>query len=730
MPAFLPRVALLGLSLPLLLAGAAVPVAVAAQQPATVTLAVRVLTDTLPVPEALVRVGGLVRITDGRGVARLVLAPARHRVSVLKLGYAPESLLVELAPGRDTTVDVQLQPRAARLERTIVSSARTDRALADEPLRIEVVSGEEVVEKMQQRPGDLRGVLGELTGLHVQTSAPGLGPTYARIQGMRGRYTLFLTDGLPIWGAGSEGFEILQITPIDVAQVEAITGPASALYGPGALGGVIDLVSRRPPAVGEAREVLVSQTSREGSDAAVWEARRFGDRWGMSLLGGIHYQTRNDLDDDGWADLPQTRRGEIRPRLYWTGANGSTVYATASAMGDSREGGDEAQWPMSLRTRRADAGVVARIRTTPTEVVTVRLAGEHEWRRRLVGTVGERERRDTEMGELSWAHDGNRSTPLVGVAIQRDALRALDVSGFDYGYVVPSVFAQETWRPVDRLALALSARTDVHSEFGTVTSPRASVLVRLTPDWSMRATAASGYFAPVPLTEETEETGLRYVAPLGDVGLERARHGALDVTGSVGAVRIAATAFATRVANPLSVRTLAPTAPGEPPRIQLENAGEPLRARGAELLVGWQALDGFDVTATYARVHATELDLDTGRRRGVPLTPGHTAELDVAWASEARGRRIAVELVHVGEQELQYDPYRRISRPYATVGVLAQQRFGGAVLFVNGENLGGVRQTRWESLRLPVAAAGGRLTSDVWAPLEGCTVNAGVRVAF
>lgn len=700
-----------------------------AQRP-TVVLTVRVRTDTAALPEVLVQTATVVRITDARGVARLPLAAAVHRVVVAKLGFVPESLTIDLSAGRDSTVAVRLSPRAARLGRTIVSSTRTERALADEPLRVEVVSGDEVIEKMQQRPSDLRGVLSEMSGVRVQTSGSGLGPTYARIEGMPGRYTLFLTDGLPIWGAGSEGFELLQITPIDVAQVEAITGPASALYGPAALGGVIDLVSRRPPAMGEAREVLVSQSSREGSDAAVWDGRKLGDRWGASLLGGIHYQTRNDLDGDGWADIARTRRGEVRPRLYWTGEDGSTLYATGSFMSDDRAGGDEARWPMELRTRRADAGAVARLRVSPRDLVTVRVAGEREWRRRMLDTLGERERRETELAELSWSFDGSTHAPLVGVALQHDALRALDVVGFDYDRVVPGVFAQDTWTPSPRWTLALAVRTDANTGAGAVTSPRASLLVHLGGDWSVRGSAAGGYFAPTPLTEETEETGLRYVVPLTGVSVERAQYAAIDVAGTVSVLRLSGSVFASRIVKPMSLRIDSASAPGSPPLIQLVNAGEPLRVQGAELLVGWQPLDAVSVTGTYTRVKATQLDLDRGTRGPVPLTPGHTAELDLVWSSADAARRLSLELYRVGVQSLRFDPYRTTSRPYSTATVLAEQRLGGAILFANLENLTGVRQTRWESLLLPTPGPGGRRTSDVWAPLEGRLFNAGVRVAF
>ena len=79
-----------------------------------------------------------------------------------------------------------------------------------------------------------------------------------------------LADGLPLYGGQGDSFSLLQVPPLDLGQVEIIKGAASALYGASALGGVINLVSRRPTAPG--REVLLNQTSLGGSDATLWLA--------------------------------------------------------------------------------------------------------------------------------------------------------------------------------------------------------------------------------------------------------------------------------------------------------------------------------------------------------------------------------------------------------------------------------------------------------------------------
>jgi iron complex outermembrane receptor protein len=113
----------------------------------------------------------------------------------------------------------------------------------------------------------------------------------------------------------------------------------------------------------------------------------------------------------------------------------------------------------------------------------------------------------------------------------------------------------------------------------------------------------------------------------------------------------------------------------------------------------------------------------------VPQTPRHSAGIVGMWEREGRGR-VGVELYYTGRQALEENPYRDISYPYVIVGLLAEQRFGRIRLFINGENLSGVRQTNWDPLLRPSRAADGRWTVDAWAPLEGRNINGGIRLGF
>ena len=163
-------------------------------------------------------------------------------------------------------------------------------------MRVEVLNAEEVQEQMMQGPGDVVNMLREMGGLHVATSSPSLGAASVRIQGMRGRYTRFLSDGLPLFGEQVGGLGLLQIPPVDLGQVEVIKGVASALYGAGAMGGVVNLIARRPRE--PSQEFIVNRSSRGETDAVGYLSQPFGRGWGSTWLAGGHWHQQNDIDGE------------------------------------------------------------------------------------------------------------------------------------------------------------------------------------------------------------------------------------------------------------------------------------------------------------------------------------------------------------------------------------------------------------------------------------------------
>ena len=290
--------------------------AASVQQSAILQIIVR--SDAGPL-KAQIIMGGKTTETDAGGRSTLEVPPGPVEVTVVKEGFNPVTVSATATLGAPQEILIVLERQTAIEEHVTVSATRTDKRFEDQPMRVEVLDAEEIVEKQLMTPGDIVMMLNEMGGLRVQATSPSLGAASVRVQGMRGRYTRFLSDGLPLFGTDVGGLGLLQIPPTDLGQVEVIKGVASALYGAGALGGVVDLISRRPTKE-PMREALINRTSRGGTDATLFAAQPFSERWSGTMLVGGHWQERNESTG---TDGP-TSRG-IRGQSSVRGSSGATT---------------------------------------------------------------------------------------------------------------------------------------------------------------------------------------------------------------------------------------------------------------------------------------------------------------------------------------------------------------------------------------------------------------------
>jgi outer membrane receptor for ferrienterochelin and colicins len=689
------------------------------------TLRVVIRAENKPVADAEVVVRGVTYRTDAVGRVVITTAPGTIEIVVVKQGLTPVTASVQLASGivQDVAVELQIQPTVEE-HVTVIAATRTDKRLEDQPMRVEVLAREEIEEKMLMTPGDIVMMLNEMGGMRVQATSPSLGAASVRIQGMRGRYTRVLSDGLPLYGDVG-GLGLLQVPPMDLGQVEVIKGVASALYGAGAMGGVVNLVSRRPGEVSQ-REFLLNRSTRGATDAVAFLAGGLQRGWSASLLAGGHWQERTDVNDDGWADLPGYARAIVRPRVFWDGANGRTFFATTGGTFEDRSGGTVegrvlaatgSPYAEALETQRFDAGAVGQMILRRRLVLTARAAVVRQSHDHRFGDNLERDSHDTTFGELAVRGSTGQHTWVAGVAIERDAYMPRDVPQFNYTFTVPGAFIQHDVDVTPALSLSLSGRVDLHSEYGTFFSPRVSALARA-GRWTSRLSIGTGFSAATPNTEETEAAGITRLIVGEPLKAERGLSASFDLSRTLGPLSYTTTLFASRISDPLHVeRSTA---------FVLGNLPDATTNAGMELVATLRR-EPWAVTATYTHVRARETA--DGRREDVPLTPRHSAGLVGMWEAEEVGR-LGIEWYYTGRQRLEENPYGFVSEPYMILGLLAEHQFGRIRLFINGENLTGVRQTRWQPLLRQMRATDGRWTVDAWAPLEGRNINGGVRLRF
>lgn len=185
------------------------------------------------------------------------------------------------------------EPSAA-LPTMVVTGTRTELLLSDSPVRTEVITREQIE---RSHAVDLKQVLEMVPGLSL-SRLHGKAGYEVWMQGVDGNRVLVLIDGYPTARSTNNATDLTQLGVADIEQVEIVKGAVSALYGSNAIGGVINVITRRPdqPLDYSVSGALGSYGSQNiESDTAVGRA----DVQGRIALKGEHWDSQLSLD---WRD--------------------------------------------------------------------------------------------------------------------------------------------------------------------------------------------------------------------------------------------------------------------------------------------------------------------------------------------------------------------------------------------------------------------------------------------
>ena len=688
------------------------PAAAEASQVPTGAVRVEVIAAGMPVAGATVSADTVSATTDASGVGALTVPPGSVRILATKDGYQLAVLRVDVVAGAAQTVRMVLTPMM-RDDGSIVSSTRTGQLLDDQAAPVAMLRRDQIDATVLKGAGDILNLFGEMSGMRLQTTSPVLGLSMVRIQGVPGRYTRLLNDGVALYSDRPGGYAPLRIPSMDLGQVEVIKGPASELYGSDAAAGSVNLVSRRPGAQPN-REILFNQSGQGATDGMLWLASPAtgpSRRWSSTFVAGGHWQNEKDTDDDGWSDIPGYSRGGFRQRVFYDNGQGRSFSGVAGVTFETREGGS-AFAREKLETKTADGGLSGQMILGNGYILAGAGMLYIQSREHTFSDSLERDRPQTATIEITLRRPTMRNTWVAGIASDWYAIRSVDALPTTYVSTRPGIFFHDDWRAASWLVLSGGARADYHNLFGALLSPRGSALVRR-GQWTARVSAAQGYFTPRPLTEETEAAGFARLTIDESLEVETVRNVSADVTHRTRDTVLAVTFFRTQINDPAQVDRETYT---------LRTETSPIVARGIEIL-GTARRAPLSVTGTYTYVKSRERD-----SRDLAMTPRHSASV-IAAAESSRGR-IGMEFTYTGEQRLDANPYRTTSESYVLLGLLGEYRVGQWRLFVNAANLTDVRQTDWDPIQRPARDVDGRWTVDAWAPLQGRVINAGIRISF
>ncbi|MBC8146193.1 MAG: TonB-dependent receptor, partial [bacterium] len=298
---------------------------------------VRSTEDDTPVSGATIRVAGTDRgaiaRSDGSFAVRGI-PPGEYTLSVSSIGFETIDTTIVLTTGHALDLVLLLAAGEHETEEVVVTGTRTQRTIDDVPVRVEAVPQEEVEEKLLMSPSNVSVLLNESQGMRVQTTSPTTATANLRIQGLPGRYTQLLTDGIPNVGGLSAGFGLTELPPLNLRQVEIIKGAASALYGADAIAGVVNFITKDPRPELEL-SALVNVTSQKAFDLAAYAGKRFDD-FGFTIMASRNVQPRYDVDGDDFADVTEVERYTIYPKLQYAPSDDVSIEVTGGYISDDR----------------------------------------------------------------------------------------------------------------------------------------------------------------------------------------------------------------------------------------------------------------------------------------------------------------------------------------------------------------------------------------------------------
>ncbi|MEJ7625882.1 MAG: TonB-dependent receptor [Ferruginibacter sp.] len=702
----------------------------------TLSISVRHDEKNLPLTGATAEIKSLNKtaVADSNGNVLLSNLPAGSYPVVISYAGLEAQTFTIIVPQQENNLVVTLkESEEEEEEEVIVQSTRTSRTIANVPTRVETIELEEIDEKNNMRPANVAMILHESTGIQVQQTSATSGNSSIRIQGLDGRYTQLLKDGFANFGNFSSGLSVLEIPPLDLKQVEIIKGPASPLFGGGAIAGVVNFISRTPKLTPEYN--FIFNQSNVGQSNIGGFAMGRGKKIGYTLLALYNWQKEYDVDKDDFTEIPKSNGFTIHPRLFIYPSESSLITIGHSFTKGNRKAGD-------IQVIRNKADIAHRYIE---ENKTTRNISTLEFDKR----IGDKKRfifkqsysvfdREINIPDYNFAGlDHNAFTDIS--YITNTGNHAL-VMGANYIYNSFSekgnakrnnttntggLYGQHTWDASEKIKLESGLRVDIagyknsqYSNSEVFVLPRISLLIKYNSQWSSRIGGGIGYKTPTLFTEETETIQYKNVDQLLNVHSEKSYGGTADANFKTNVTdeltfSLNQMFFYTIITDPLILNTGINN-------FNFINASGNIRSLGFETNAKFIYKENFKLFLGYTFTDVKGKYLSGNQF--LPLVP--KGKLNSALIYEKEGViKLGLEGYFTGRQFLSGGTR---TPAFKELGFMAEKIFKKFSLYINFENFTDTRQSRYKNV-----VNGSHLAptfDEIWTHTEGFVFNGGLKL--
>lgn len=397
------------------------------------------------------------------------------------------------------------------LEDVVVTAAGYEQTVEQAPASITVITGDELRKKSFH---DLTDALRDVEGVTVNGSA---NETDISIRGMPADYTLILVDGKRQSAResrvnGNRGYEQSFVPPAEaIERIEVVRGPMSSLYGSDAIGGVINIITRKvTPEWGGS--VTYDYSARQHSDQGNARQTQFflngplvGDTLGLQVWG--RYLDRQ-ADDDVELTNGYTKADhkDITARLAFTPTVDHDILLEGGATRLKNGDGLSANWATREQENNRDHWSLSHQGRWGWATSDVSLAWEKSSREGLASesqsdVLGRKPTVENTVLDAKLVIPTEHNITTTGLQWNDTSVtdwnQALgDRKNYEYSVVQKALFAENEWSVTDTFALTTGLRMDHHEQYGVHFSPRIYGVWNATDEWTFKGGVARGFKAP------------------------------------------------------------------------------------------------------------------------------------------------------------------------------------------------------------------------------------------
>lgn len=435
-----------------------------------------------------------------------------HVIQIKSLGYQLYSKKVTISEELESLNlgDIFLKEMVLELDSIVLNTGTaTDYNIFDSPVKVEVINQEYFTEVESY---NLVEGIQSVAGVEEVVSCGVCGTNDIHINGMEGRYTLILIDGMPVVSSLASVYGLNGIPTSMIERIEIIKGPASAVYGSEAMGGVINVITTKPDNAPKFLASTSLSSHLENNTSVALNKKISKQTSGLISANYFTNHYRLDKNNDNFTDFALGDKVSIFGKLERIDSVTNKAFRLSGRYYFEDRYGGVMDWEKSDRASESVYG--ESILTNRIELVShydlpvdknvfLDVSYAHHDQNSYYGNVSFIAIESVLNTMLTWNQGWRNHDITSGLSLRLNNYNDnTPATSTQINQWIPGVFVQDLYEVHENLSLLPGVRFDYQNEHGIIFSPRVSAKYDL-GDWTnIRFSSGKGFKVVNLFTED------------------------------------------------------------------------------------------------------------------------------------------------------------------------------------------------------------------------------------